>query len=619
MFTLATPAARLFCLATLGLLLPAAAMAQAPTISSVTPATAAPGATVTITGTNLTGFTSVLLNGQAVRATPGLAPATTATFIVPAAAGTGRVRLTTATGTAVSAARLGVTRVSSSSNYGQLANNATNATAAGNFSTPVAADLDKDGYLELLVGQGDGTMIDYEQTVPNGPFSTTGTIITLFSNGATVDVGLYAKPTVSDLDGDGLQEIIVGEENGTVLIYEQNASTGGNAYKMKAGTTLFANPYGVTTTTVANAGSYARPSVGDIDNDGLIDIIVGSNNGYLNRYEQLASTSNTTAGFSPAATIKLADGVTILDAGDVSKPLITDYDGDGKLDMLVGNVAGNVQLYTQTSVNALTFSFMRNLSTAGTAATVINMSGTGTNPSNSGGYAAPAVTDYDGDGLLDLFIGNGNGTVYRYEQGNSAVAPIITAPLPVVLSAFGGQATSAGNRLTWTTAQELKSASFVVEASADGTAFTAVAELAAAGTSTIAHSYEYLDASAAAQAASRRYYRLRQVDLDGTTNFSPVVTLNRTATTTAATAPATAESYPNPFTNQLSVALPGTIEPQATTVTLLSLAGRSVFSTKLALGAAPQALAGLPELPAGVYVLRLATAGGSITRKVTRQ
>ncbi|MDB5268581.1 MAG: hypothetical protein JWP58_1621, partial [Hymenobacter sp.] len=582
----------------------------------VTPATAAPGATVTITGTNLTGFTSVLLNGQAVRATPGLVSATTATFIVPAAAGTGRVRLTTAAGTAVSAARLGVNRASSSSNYGQLNTNATSANAAGNFSTPVAADLDKDGLLELLVGQGDGTMVDYEQTATNGAFSTTGTVITLFSGGATVDVGLYAKPTVSDLDGDGLQEIIVGEENGKVLIYEQNASTGTNAFKMGAGTTLFVNPYGVTPSGTPNAGSYARPSVGDIDNDGLIDIIVGSNNGYLNRYEQLAATNNTTAGFSAATTIKLANGTTILDAGDVSKPLITDYDGDGKLDMLVGNVAGNVQLYTQTSVNALTFSFVQNLSTAGTAATTINMSNTGTNPSNSGGYAAPAVTDYDGDGLLDLFVGNGNGTVYRYEQNTSATAPLISAPLPVVLSAFGGQATSTGNRLSWTTAQELNSARFVVEASADGTAFAAVAELAAAGNSTTARNYDYLDASAAAQAASRRYYRLRQVDLDGTTNYSPVVALSRTAAAAAAT---TAEAYPNPFTDQLSVAVPGTIEPQATTVTLLSLAGRPVFAAKLALSAAPQALAGLPELPAGVYVLRLTTAGGSITRKVTRQ
>ena len=616
MFTLATPATRLFCLATLGLLLPAAAMAQAPTISSVTPTTAAPGATVTITGTNLTGFTSVLLNGQAVRASAGVLPATTATFIVPAAAGSGRVRLTTAAGTALSGAKLGVTRTSSNSNYGQLSANATSATAAGNFSTPVAADLDKDGLLELLVGQGDGTMMDYEQTAPNSIFSTTGTLIT-FAAGGTVDVGLYAKPTVSDLDGDGMQEIIVGEENGKVLIYEQNVGTGANAFKMGVGTTLFANPYGVTTTTVANAGSYARPSVGDLDNDGLIDIIVGSNNGLLNRYEQLASTNTTTAGFSTATTIKLAGGTTDLDAGSVSKPLITDYDGDGKLDMLVGNVAGNIQLYTQTAVNALTFSYMKDLSADGTAATVINMGNSGTNFSNSGGYAAPAVTDYDGDGLLDLFIGNGNGTVYRYEQGTSATAPTLTAPLPVVLTAFTGQATAAGNRLNWATAQEVNSARFVVETSTDGSRYAAIATLAAVGQSTSLTTYAYVDASDAALATGRRYYRLRQEDLDGTVNYSPVVTVSRAAAGTSTASKF--DAYPNPFADRLAVALPGQAEAQATTLTLLSLTGRPVFSTKLDLSAAPQVLTALPELPAGVYILRLATATGTSSQKVVRQ
>jgi hypothetical protein len=63
MFTLITSVARLFSLATLGLLLPVAAMAQAPTISSVLPATVAPGTTVTATGTRLANFTSVVLNG----------------------------------------------------------------------------------------------------------------------------------------------------------------------------------------------------------------------------------------------------------------------------------------------------------------------------------------------------------------------------------------------------------------------------------------------------------------------------------------------------------------------------------------------------------------------------
>jgi hypothetical protein len=604
-------------LATLGLLLPVAALAQAPTISSLTPSTAAPGSTVTITGTNLTGFTSVLLNGLAVRATPGLVPATTATFIVPAAAGTGKVRLTTAAGTALSAGKLGVTRQSSSNNYNQLSANATSATAAGAYSTPVAADLDKDGLLELLVGQGDGTLMDYEQTGPNQPFSTTGTLIT-FATGGTVDVGLFAKPTVSDLDGDGRQEIIVGEETGKVYIYEQAAGTGANAFKMGPVSTLFANPYGATPSGTPNAGSYARPTVGDLDSDGLIDIVVGSNNGQLVRYEQLASTSNTSAGFTAPANVRLADGTTVLDAGDVSKPLITDYDGDGKLDMLVGTYAGNVQFYTQTTANAYTFSFVRNLSTDGTSGSVINMGNTGTNPSGQGGYAAPAVTDYDGDGLLDLFIGNGTGTVYRYEQAQSAAVPTLTTPLPVVLTSFAGQAASTGNQLKWSTAQEVKSARFVVEASADGSTFAAIGELAAAGNSSTVRNYEYLDASATALNASRRYYRLRQVDLDGTTAYSPVVTLTRVAAGPA-TAPKSLDAYPNPFAETFTVALPGAAEPQAVALTLSTLAGRPVYATKLTLGAAPQALNALPELAAGVYVLRLTTAAGTLTQKVTRQ
>ena len=612
-----TPAAfrslRRAALASFALFLPAAVSAQS--IVSFAPATAPAGSTVLITGLNLSAVKSVLLNGQTMRIV-GTPTATTVSVVVPQAAATGRIRVTaTGGGTAISSTKLGITRQSSAVSYGTMTTSVTGTTAAGNYSTPTAGDINNNGKVDLLVGQGDGTIVMYEQ-VNAGQAPLTAAVKLLNANGTDLDVGLFAKPTVADLDADGLLELIVGEENGSVLRYEQLAATGTDALKFTV-ITLFANPLGVTPSGTPNGGSYARPTVSDLDNNGLLDILVGSNDGLLRRYEQLTPNASATAGFKAWGAMKLADG-TIIDAGSVDKPLLTDYNGDGTLDMLLGNQAGNIMLYTQSGRDAVTFTAIGNLSTAGTAATVINMGNTGTNPSNLNGFAAPAITDIDGDGLLDLFVGNGTGSIYRFEQTQSATVPTLTAPLPVVLTAFGGQATSAGNQLTWSTAQEINSAAFVVEVSADGLAFAAVAELAAAGNSTSARSYQYLDASAAAFKASRRYYRLRQVDRDGTTAYSAVVALSRTATATPA-APTTAEAYPNPFADQLSVALPGTAEPQATAVTLLSLAGRPVYSTTLQLSAAPQALTGLPALAPGVYVLRLATATGTLTRKVTRQ
>lgn len=602
----------LLTLATLGL--PAAAQAQAPTITSFTPNTdAAPGSTVTVTGTNLNGFTAVQLNGQRVSATSDLLlPGTVLRFTVPIAAGSGSFAITTAAGTAVSATKLGITRTSSSQNYPQVSNNVTNTTAAGNFSTPVVCDLDADGRLELLVGQGNGTMIVYEQTAANGAFSTTGTLLTLSPSG-TIDVGNFAKPTVTDLDGDGLQEILVGEELGRVVLYEQAARTDAGALTFGAGSALFTNPYGVPTSAAPNAGSYARPTITDFDGDGRIDILVGANDGTIRRYEQNALRANTTAGFSDLGTIKLADG-TPLDVGGVSKPLVTDYDGDGKLDLVVGTLAGAVKLYTQTAVNRATFTFVRDLSTAGTDATVINMGNSGTNPSNVNGYAAPAVTDLDGDGLLDLFIGNGTGTVFRYEQNTSATSPIITAPLPVVLKAFSGQATAEGTLLRWSTAQEVNSDKFVVERSADGKTFREVAQVQAAGNSTATRSYQYEDASAEARSLTTSYYRLQQQDLDGTVTVSPVVVVRRSGSTQV-----TGTASPNPFSQELYVALPAGTEPQPTQVTLTTLTGATVYSAKLPLSASPQLLPTLPELKSGLYLLQLTTATKSTTQRVVRQ
>jgi hypothetical protein len=590
------PLFRRLALASLGLL-PVAASAQ--TILGFSPSQAAAGATVTITGLGLNNLKAVMINGQPMKVAKS--SAVSVDVIVPVAAATGRMRLTTANGTALTGTKLGITRQSSAVSYAPVSTSATGTTAAGSYSTPAMGDLDNDGLVDLIQGQGDGTIRVFEQTAAKSETFNTGTLLKN-ADGTTLDVGNFAKPTLADLDGDGLLELLVGEETGNVLRYEQTAATGTGALSFTR-STLFTNPLGTATSGAPNGGSYPRPTIADLDNNGLLDVLVGSNDGTLRRYEQTAANLAT---FTALGQMKLADG-TVIDAGDVDKPLLTDYDGDGYLDMLLGNRAGNIVLYTQSTANSAIFKKVGNLTTNGS--TAMSMSGVG-------GYAAPAITDIDGDGLLDLFVGNGSGTVQRFEQTQSAKQPTLLegaltspAPLPVVLTSFTGQTSAAGNVLRWVTASEANSARFEVERSVDGQEFVKIGQLAAAGTTSATHSYQFTDAATATS-----YYRLRQVDFDGTATYSPVVTLAASANALTTTKPV---AYPTIFTTELNVALPGT-EAQAATVALLTADGRPVYSRSVQLSAAPQALAELPTLAPGVYLLRVATAAGATTQRVVR-
>jgi hypothetical protein len=96
-------------------------------------------------------------------------------------------------------------------------------------------------------------------------------------------------------------------------------------------------------------------------------------------------------------------------------------------------------------------------------------------------------------------------------------------PLPVVLTAFTATP-AAGSRavhLAWATASETNNAHFEAERSLDGVSFAAFRTVAAAGSSPVPHTYALTDAALPAN-VQQLYYRLRQVDSDGTASYSPV-------------------------------------------------------------------------------------------------
>ena len=167
-------------------------------------------------------------------------------------------------------------------------------------------------------------------------------------------------------------------------------------------------------------------------------------------------------------------------------------------------------------------------------------------------------------------------------------APGTAVALPVVLTRFGASRTAAGVQLGWATASEKNGARFEVQRSLDGRTFATVASQAAAGSSQLPRTYAAVDGLAPAAAL---YYRLRQLDQDGTTQYSAVVPV------AAGLSPL--RSYPNPTHDVLTVAAGPTTAGRLAEVR--DLHGRLVRSARLA----ADGQLSLAGLAAGTYALLL--------------
>ena len=156
----------------------------------------------------------------------------------------------------------------------------------------------------------------------------------------------------------------------------------------------------------------------------------------------------------------------------------------------------------------------------------------------------------------------------------AAHLPLLLAgcsPLPVELVAFVARyAAGRGATIAWTTASERGSAYFAVEAQDEGSgAWVELLRQPAAGNSTVQHTYEAHDPRLL---SGTRYYRLRQVDADGRTSYSPVVAVAGSETGLAL--------YPNPVADRLQVSGPA----HAGRLVLRDLSGRAVARFELTPG-----------------------------------
>jgi len=126
-------------------------------------------------------------------------------------------------------------------------------------------------------------------------------------------------------------------------------------------------------------------------------------------------------------------------------------------------------------------------------------------------------------------------------------------PLPVELTSFTASANTSGVVLNWTTASEINNHGFEIERSRDNEAFYRIGFVQGTGTTTEAQSYAFID-DIAYSGVKTYYYRLRQVDLDGRSQYSEVVTVDFDVPRDFILS----QNYPNPFnpSTKITYALP---------------------------------------------------------------
>jgi len=266
------------------------------------------------------------------------------------------------------------------------------------------SDLDGDGHDEIVLDGNPGRISVLRGTVM-GQFKEEP----LLMRGGFVSVDTLAVPCRIDWDGDGLQDLIVGDSSGYMTFWPgtRDPETYGSVVYMKAGGEMIhqqAGPSGSLQGINEKRWGYLNPVVADWDSDGELEIITNNINSQIMLFERTADPHDLalprpfTANGSPLvaawrvrpAVVRGSYGV----AGDSSCLLYLDWDGD--LVLGIPAVRGGAGI---AQVRKLRYQ----------SGEAVHLCG----PEGLWGRVKMAVADWDEDGKWDILFGT-NGSAQKY-------------------------------------------------------------------------------------------------------------------------------------------------------------------------------------------------------------
>ena len=233
------------------------------------------------------------------------------------------------------------------------------------FDFPVVSlvDVDHDGLKDMLVSPFDPVLTNAEDLHSIWYYRNTGNVVlpqfTWQTSGLfqqdMLDLGSNSYPVLHDLDGDGKDDLLVGNwgrydsswyESGIL----KSAYTGSISYFKNTGD----SSHPVFTFITGDLGSFSAygltgiyPAAGDITGDGFPDLLLGQDDGTL------AFLENSGTGSLPPVFLTPVWKFQGIDVGENSTPQLFDFNEDGLADLIIGEKNGNLNYYenkgTQTA------------------------------------------------------------------------------------------------------------------------------------------------------------------------------------------------------------------------------------------------------------------------------
>jgi len=214
-------------------------------------------------------------------------------------------------------------------------------------AAPRLVDWNGNGLMDLVVGRSDGQIqVFLNIGSKDNPIFAPPTFVQVGTgeNARNLNVGARAVFDIVDWNNDGRFDLVVGGLDGKIHVFLNSSDSGAPVFETESIIQLNDNDL------VVSSGR-AAVSVVDLNGDGKKDLVIGNTDGSIWYYQNVGT--DAAPRFTTGQRLQASDTDIKLDGSARTRPFVVDYNNDGVLDLLVGSQDGKIRLYLGR--NAMSF------------------------------------------------------------------------------------------------------------------------------------------------------------------------------------------------------------------------------------------------------------------------